>query len=212
MLDDIDIKSACFVVLDFETVTPKGRPPEPIELAAMRIMPGLIVDSNFDVNFLIRPPAEAPITPFDTAQTGIRWEDVEDAPSVEGILAQFQSALRDCNPVLVAQNAKYEAAIIRRLSEHCSDVARMPFVDTILLAKHLFPGLANYKLDTLAQHLSIAIPRRRHRALPDVELTLRVFLKLLEAGQNQGIKKIIDMRRVADIDRKSEDLTQGSLF
>ncbi len=211
--DDTDIDNACFVVLDFETVTPKGRPPEPIELAAMRITPGLVVDSNFDVNWLIRPPAGAPITTFDTAQTGIRWEDVEDAPSVAFVLTQFQSVLGDCNPVLVAQNAKYEAAIIRRLSEYCSAVARMPFVDTIALAKYLIPRLDNYKLDSLARHLSITIPQHRHRALPDVELTLRIFLRLLHTGKHQGITKIIDLRRVADIDWKAEeDLAQPSLF
>ena len=87
-LDEVTLDEASFVVLDFETLTPKGRPPEPLELGAMRINPGFRIDPKFRISWLIRPPDGVPITPFDTAQTGIRWEDVHAAPSAARSLAE----------------------------------------------------------------------------------------------------------------------------
>jgi len=212
-LNQMKIEEASFVILDFETVTPKGRPPEPIELAAMRVNSGLRVDSQFRIDWLIKPPEGAPITPFDTAQTGIRWEDVRDAPLAATVLEQFEALLRDNEYVLVAQNARYEYAVIRRFSNECPLVASMPFIDIIALAKHLVPGLPNYKLDTLANQFLVTIPIQRHRALPDVEMTVQVFLRLLELGQtSKGIIRVIDLRRIAGIKMETAEPIQKSLF
>lgn len=194
------IEEASFVVLDFETVTPKGRPPEPIELAVMRIGPGLQVDSQFSFDWLIRPPEGAPITPFDTAQTGIRWDDVRDAPPAAAVLKKFKALLQGYEYVLVAQNARYEASLILRFSNECRNVAGMPFIDTVALARYLVPDLPNHKLNTLADHFSVNIPLQRHRALPDVEMTVQIFLKLLEIGQTTNrITWVVDLKRVAGI-------------
>jgi len=212
-LDEMGIEETSFVILDFETVTPKGRPPEPIELAAMRINPGLHIDSQFKFDSLIKPPEGAPITPFDTAQTGIVWEDVRDAALAAAVLAQLEAVLRHNEYIMVAQNARYEATIISRFSKDCPHVARMPFIDTVALAKHLVPGLPDYKLDTLANHLSVDIPVQRHRALPDVEMTVQIFLRLLEIAQTTSkIVRVIDLKHVAGIKMQTGEPIQESLF
>lgn len=213
-VDRLNVDEAYYVVLDFETVTPKGRPPEPIELAAMRIMPGRELDKEFKVDRLIRPPEGASITPFDTAQTGIRWEDVRNAPTVNPVLKELERRLEGIEYVMVAQNARYEAAIIRRFSSECPRVSKMLFVDTVALAKHLLSGLQNYKLDTLASHFSIPIPVHRHRALPDVQITVQVFLQLLKLGLSvKKIRTVGDLRRTSGIKTDIEGETpQISLF
>lgn len=209
----MNISDVQFVVLDFETVTPKGRPPEPIELAAMRINPGLKIDSQFKFNHLIRPPEGAPITSFDTAQTGIRWSDVEDAPSASEVLSQFEHLFGSSPCILVAQNARYEASVILRYSVACPSVAKMVFIDTVMLGKYVIPSLTNYKLDTLADYLHIRIPAGRHRALPDVELTVQIFIKLLNLGREKGMVTIDSLKKVACISpQQAEEFIQGSLF
>ena len=213
-LNQIKIEEASFVVLDFETVTPKGRPPEPIELAAMRINPGLQVDHEFKFDKLIKPPDGAPITSFDTVQTGIRWNDVRDKPPTSVALREFDVLLQEREYLLVAQNARYEAAIINRFPDECQHIVKMPFIDTIALAKYLVLGMPNYKLNSLARHFSVTIPINRHRALPDVEIALQIFLKLLEIGQKtKRIHRVIDLRHVAEIKKyRSKKATQRSLF
>lgn len=179
-----------FVVVDFETVTPKGRPPEPLELAALRLEPGLVLDPTCCFSWLIRPPADAPLTEFDTRQTGIRAQDIVDAPDAATVLHRFDEHLGHELPVLVAHNARYEAAIFRRFAHHCPQAAALSFLDTVALSKHMVPGLPNYKLDTLAHHFGLAIPADRHRALPDVALTLQVLLRLLRLSLDHAPQAI----------------------
>ena len=185
ILDSLNIKEATFIVIDFETVTPKGRSPEPIEFAAICIRHGFRIDSEFAIDWLIRPPEGASITRFDTAQTGITWELVKDKPQAADVLKEFDSLLEN-DFLFVAQNARYEAAIIQRFTQVCPLAAGMRYLDTIPLAKYLFSDLPNYKLDTLANHLDVKIPPDRHRALADVRITADVFVQLLKSGENRN--------------------------
>lgn len=50
LIDDTE-----FLVIDFETITPKGRPPEPIEVGILRIKQKKI-DNNASIDWLIKPP------------------------------------------------------------------------------------------------------------------------------------------------------------
>ena len=208
-----EVGAVTFVVLDFETVTPKGRPPEPIELAALRILPGLVTDPTFKFDRLIKPPDGAPITSFDTAQTGIRAQDVERAPDASTVLREFDQLFQGMPCVLVAQNARYEASILQRFALDCPAAAALAIIDTVTLAKHVCPGLPNYKLNTLAQRFAIPVPVQRHRALPDVELTVSVFKSLVtEARTAPGLSTIAELEHVAVVNRPAQKEPQASLF
>ncbi len=216
-LDHQRLAEASFVVIDFETVTPPKRPPEPIELAAMRIIPGLRIDQQFRASWFIKPPDGAPLTSFDTRQTGIRWEDLCDKPPATAILQEFEKLV--CNElailpaVLVAHNASYEANIVWRFAESCPALAALPFVDTIALAKQFIPTLHSYRLDALAQYFSLPIPSNRHRALPDVQLTVQVFLRLVHLYQEKKpAATVAGLRYLAGITRKEQSAEQMNLF
>lgn len=215
--DQQRIASASFVVVDFETVTPAGRPPEPIELAAMRILPELRLDRQFHANWLIKPPDDAPFTAFDTRQTGIREEDVCDKPAAAPILQEFEAlvcnAQTDHPVILVAHNASYEANIIGRFAEICPSLAALRFVDTIALAKQCLPALHNYRLDTLARYFSFPLPPDRHRALPDVQLTVQIFLRLIHLYlEKKPAATVGDLKHLAGIASKNQQAFQMSLF
>lgn len=58
-----------FLVIDFEALTPTGRPAEPTEVAAMALVVRdgkLVEDGRFES--LIRPPADVPVTQRDNVQ------------------------------------------------------------------------------------------------------------------------------------------------
>jgi DNA polymerase-3 subunit epsilon len=206
-----------FVLLDFETVTPTGKPPEPIELAAMRITPGFCIDQQFRANWLIKPPKDAPFTTFDTRQTGIRWEDLCDKPAATTILQEFEALLHHdlaiLPAILVAHNASYDANILWRFANACPALAALPFVDTLALAKRIVPNLYSYRLDALAQYYSLPIPHNRHRALPDVQLTIQIFLRLISLYlEKKPAATVADLRHLAGITRKKQPVAQLSLF
>lgn len=203
----IPLRDATFLVIDFETVTPAARPPEPIEVAVARIKAGLALDPTLEISWLIRPPEGAPITSFDTAQTGIRWEDVCNQPLVRPTLKRLDDMLGAEEAIFVAHNARYESGIIQRFVGDVPRLAARPFVDTIALARFVLPNVSDYKLDTLAQLFSLPIPPDRHRALPDVRVTARLFLKLISRMESTGKYLTVDqLRDIAGVK------TQASLF
>ena len=201
-----------FLVIDFETITPKGRAPEPIEIGMLRIKKNEI-DYSAAVSCLIQPPDGLHVTEFDTNQTGIKDSDLIGKPTAIQILKKLDNSCSRKDYVFIAQNAKYEDNILSHYTDECTGISKTPIIDTILLAKHVLPGLPNYKLDTLAKALKLPIPKNRHRALADCLLTAKVFLKLIELQKEKKvIESIDDLLDIAEIQTKYNTPKQLELF
>lgn len=193
------LKDTQFLVIDFETITPKGRTPEPIEVGIIRIKQNEI-DKNAAVSWLIKPPEGLHLTQFDTRQTGIREEDLINKQSAEQVMKKINNSCEKTKYVFIAQNARYEANILSHYTERFQAIAETPIIDTILLAKYILPQLPNYKLDTLAKAVGEDIPLDRHRALADCVLTAKVFLKLIELQkQKRELKFLDELLKIAEI-------------
>lgn len=207
------IKDTQFLVIDFETITPRGRSPEPIEVGLLRIKQNQI-DNKASVDFLIKPPNGLHLTKMDTDQTGIREEDLNGKPDALTVLKMIDKSCTKNDYIFIAQNANYEANILSHYTNECKGIAKTPILDTILLAKSVLPNLQNYKLDTLANALGIKIPKDRHRALPDCFLTAQVFLSLLKESQNKKTELILldDLLRIAEIKTKYNKPQQIKLW
>lgn len=200
-----------FLVIDFETITPKGRSPEPIEVGILRIKQNR-VDNNASIDWLIKPPEGLHLTRFDTAQTGITEQDLMHGIDAKKAMRIIDKSCSKKDYVFIAQNAKYEANILSHYTDECREIARTPIIDTILLAKHVFPKLQNYKLDTLATTLKLQIPQNRHRALADCFLTAEVFLRLLELQKRKSdITYLDDLLNIAKIETKYSEPQQMTL-
>lgn len=193
------LKDIQFLVIDFETITPKGRAPEPIEVGIIRIKHNEI-DRTAGVSWLIKPPEGLHLTQFDTTQTGIREQDLVGKQTAEQVMRKINDSCKNTEYVFMAQNARYEANILSHYTEQFSAIAQTPIIDTILLAKHVLPQLPNYKLDTLAKAVGEDIPTNRHRALADCVLTAKVYLKLMELQrQKKEIKYLDELLQIAEI-------------
>ncbi|MFB7105797.1 3'-5' exonuclease [Streptomyces hydrogenans] len=184
LTQDPAFRATTFVVIDFETTTPTGYPAQPIEVAALalRFEDGAWTETGRYTS-LIRPPAFAPVTPADTAQTGLTAEQLQQAPTPAEALGALDQRLTAGTPyLLVAQHAATEANVLHNQAEHSPTLARTDLLDTIPLAKQLIPNLPNYKLDTLLAHFGIPQSTDRHRAPADVDVTAKVFLRLISAA------------------------------
>jgi DNA polymerase III alpha subunit (gram-positive type) len=77
----------------------------------------------------------------------------------------------------------YELALIgRRLND------QTPAVDTLKMARDLLPYLSNHKLAYLARSLGVTVDET-HRAMADVQLTVAVFLRLMEMAGDKDLQK-----------------------
>jgi DNA polymerase-3 subunit epsilon len=215
LTEDVAFRATTFVVIDFEATTPTGYPSQPTEVAVLALRHG---DGGWQETgrgtSLIRPPEFAPVTPADTAQTGLTAEQLRTAPTPAEALAALDRRFRGDAPyLLVAQHAATEANIIYNQREHCPILARINLLDTIPLAKRCVPGLVNYRLDTLLAHLGIAHPPDRHRAAADVDVTAQVFLQLIAlAHKDDRIDSLADLVRIAGRTARCNTPIQDELF
>jgi len=202
-----DIASQTFMVIDFETVTPKGVPPEPIQLGLVQL-DNLKINNIKQKSWFIKPPSFAPLTTFDTNQTGITQKDLINAKSAGEIFDILEEICSRNDYIFIAQNANYELGICKRFYDNRPKLADVKFVDTIRLSKLLFPNEKIYKLDNMANLFNIEIPSTRHTALTDCIITGKLFLSLIE---KLNITKTEDLLRKSCINNKPA-YTQLSLF
>lgn len=157
-----------YVCFDIETTGKNQKTDEIIEISALRIENGVVVDS-FDQ--LVQP--ENSISLDVTDLTGITNEMVADAPTIEDVMPNFLKFIG--NHILVGHNiATFDLPMCRRAASaicHCS----LPnsYIDTLSLARKVLK-LDGYKLFQVADALDI-VPEGAHRALVDCETTRLCF-------------------------------------
>jgi DNA polymerase-3 subunit epsilon len=194
------------VVIDFEAVTPKGRRPEPVEVAALA---GVITAEGWRetgrFETFIEPPADVPVAALDNPLTGITRPMLAGAPAAAVALEALEYRLTRPPYLLVAQGAHVEAGFIHDQAAACPTLARIPLLCTVRMAKKLLPDLPRHRLDDLMAHLGVPTPTgRRHRAMPDVEATRDVFLALLRLGdQSTAFTSLTQLQKTAGVTPKA---------
>lgn len=198
------------VVIDFEYTTPSGAKPGPIEVAvqALRARDGTL-ERTAGWESLMRPPDDAPLTPLDTAQTGITASMLAAAPPAAEVLAALDRRFTAGPYLLIAHHAPAEARILSLYREHCPNLARMDLIDTVRLARDLYPQLPKHGLDHLLRHLSISTPPDRHRAMADVQLTTDLFVRMAVDSDWADLRRL---RALAGYAAKAARPEQASLF
>jgi DNA polymerase III epsilon subunit-like protein len=219
-LTDEEFLATTFVVTDFETLTPTGRPPQPIEVAAIagRFTPDGAWQESGRYTSLMRPADDIPITRFDIAQNGLTEELLRAQRRPSTVMAELDARLTSPPYRIVAHSAHTEATVLGGQRRHCPTMAATTLLCTVKLARIAIPELSSHKLDALLKYLRIAKPDDRHRALPDVVLTIEVFHAILAAGAAAAKWKTLRNLDVAagvyvKPERSGEaDAEQGALF
>jgi DNA polymerase-3 subunit epsilon len=215
LLDDEDFRATTFHVIDFETTTPRGYRPEPIEVAVISLhIHGAQLTEIARFTELMRPPEHAPINPLDTSQTGITPQMVATMPPADEVLAKLDACLASPPPwLLVAHHAPTEAGILYDYRQHCPRLAGTDLLDTVRLSRALYPGLHSHGLDVLMGHLKIPRPPDRHRALPDTQLTVQLFRRLVSDGAQAGLWETLpQVRKTGGYQAKATRPRQEALF
>lgn len=199
------------VVIDFEYTTPTGRPYVPIEVAVqvLRIDDGALVRGP-RWESLIRPDDLADVTQFDIDQTGITPQMLAEKPPAAQVMTELDRRFAAGPYVLIAHHAPAEAGLIYALREHCPNLARIDLIDTVRLARALYPELAGgHGLDNLTRHLGIPMPADRHRAMADVQVTTELFTRMIAGSDWADLQQL---RAVAGRPAKAAQPEQVSLF
>ena len=174
-----------FVVFDIETT---GFSPEKnniIEIGAVKVSKGKIVDRY---SVFVNP--KEPIPYRITQLTGISDEMVADAPFISEILPEFLEFAKGC--VLVAHNAIFDMGFIMRKAADLHISQEFSYLDTLAAARVLMPKMGKYTLDSLCKELKISL-ENHHRAVDDAGATAEIFVAFIEMFKNKGINTLAEV-------------------
>lgn len=118
------------------------------------------------------------IPAFIRQLTNIDDQDVQDAPYFETIAAEVRNILE--GTVFVAHNTDFDLPFLQSEFRRCQ-IAEWTGsqIDTVELAKIIFPSAPSYRLQDIAEELGIPLPSA-HRADDDAEATSKLLLKCNE--------------------------------
>lgn len=168
-----------FVVFDIETTGFSAKNDRIIEIGAVKVQEGKIVDHY---STFVNP--QIPI-PYQIIQlTGIEDGMVLDAPTIETALPEFMEFVKGC--VLVAHNASFDVSFIEEKCRQQQIPCEVTAVDTVALARVLLPTLSKYKLNVVAKALNISL-ENHHRAVDDAKATADIFVKFIEMLEERKI-------------------------
>ncbi|WP_026574883.1 PolC-type DNA polymerase III [Bacillus sp. UNC438CL73TsuS30] len=170
-----------YVIFDVETTGLSAVYDTIIELAAVKIRDGEIID-RFES--FANPHHRLSATTINL--TGITDDMVENAPEVAEVIRSFHDWVGDA--VLVAHNASFDMGFLNVGYKNIGiEKAKNPVIDTLELGRFLYPELKNHRLNTLAKKFDIELTQH-HRAIYDAEATGYLLLKMLKDSLEKGIE------------------------
>ena len=166
---ELDTPLERYVTFDLETTDKDVDVCEVVEVGAVRVVGGEIVDR---FHTLVKP--YRPITPGATKVHGYTDAAVRSAPSFAEVWPEFRAFIGD--DILIAHNGQhFDIPVLRRLAAGQDGVDSLVFYDTLPLVRSLSRDSA--KLEDLALRFGIDAGRAHH-ALDDAVTLARVYREL----------------------------------
>ena len=170
------------VCFDIETTGLKVAQEAITEIGAVRLRNGEIVET-----FQTFVDPERRLTPEIIGLTGIMDDMLRGAPKLKDALTAFL-AFAGGAP-LAAHNAEFDISFIRAGCRKCSIPFEPTYIDTLILAQNLLPGLGKYKLDIVAEHLQL--PQfNHHRASDDAVPVAQMLTKFFPMLEERGVTRL----------------------
>lgn len=183
-----DITKKDFVVFDIETTGLSNFTDKIIEIGAVRIRNGEIIDKY---QRFVNP--KEPLSDFTTELTGITNDMVINEKEIDEVLPDFLEFCGDS--VLVAQNAEFDLGFIIQKSNEFGIDFKPVYVDTLYISRAINPEFTNHKLGTLAAKYKVSL-QNHHRAIDDAYATGEIFIKMLEQIKELGYEFDNDINKI----------------
>lgn len=167
-----------YVLFDLETTGISCNADEIIEISAVKVKNGNVVD---EFSQLVNPKRKIPYGA--TAVNGITDKMVKDEPTFEEVLPEFITFIGE--EILVGHNIQsFDLKFIYRDCEkYLGKIPNNDYVDTLKFARKALPGLSHYKLTDLASYYNLST-EGAHRAINDCRMNQKVFELLGKEAQN----------------------------
>ena len=177
-----------YCVLDLETTGLSFRTEKITEVGIIKIRNGEVID---EFECFVNP--EKPIPQEVVEVTHITDDMVKDAETIDKVIPRIIDFIGDS--VLVAHNADFDIGFLKHNFAEYGYSLDNTYIDTLRLAKVIFPDMKRYKLGLIADKLDIVV-EVAHRALDDVKTLVAVFNVMIQKLKENGAKTVDDIDNV----------------
>ena len=177
-----------YCVLDLETTGLSFRTEKITEVGIIKIRNGEVID---EFECFVNP--EKPIPQEVVEVTHITDDMVKDAETIDKVIPKIIDFIGDS--VLVAHNADFDIGFLKHNFAEYGYSLDNTYIDTLRLAKVIFPDMKRYKLGLIADKLDIVV-EVAHRALDDVKTLVAVFNVMIQKLKENGAKTVDDIDNV----------------
>ena len=183
-----------YVIFDLETTGISPNYDEVIEISALKVKGGEVVD---EFNTLVNPGRKIPFGA--TKVTGITNAMVAEAPAFSHVLAEFLDFAEGL--VLVGHNiARFDMKFIwRDAKQYFGEIPQNNYVDTLQVARKHLPKMEHHRLVDLAEHYGIS-SEGAHRALNDCYMNQKVYECMVAEMREAHQKRVEEARKKASED------------
>ena len=186
-----------YCVLDLETTGFSATTEKITEIGIMKFKDGEVIDQ---FSCFVNPEKHIPQRVSEV--TNITDDMVEDAETIDKVFPKMLEFLEDS--VIVAHNAGFDVGFLKQNAKRLGYKFDYTYLDTLSLAKDLFPNYKKYKLGKIADNLGIKV-EVAHRALDDVDTTVKVFKVMLKILKERGAKKLEDIEQVSSTEEAKKE-------
>ena len=185
---DRDLKEATYVVFDVETTGLSNQYDQIIELAAVKVKDGEIIDK---FERFSNPHEKLSETIINL--THITDDMLVDAPEIEEVLTEFKEWVGDA--IFVAHNASFDMGFIDTGYERLGfGPSTNGVIDTLELSRTINTEYGKHGLNFLAKKYSVELTQH-HRAIYDTEATAYIFIKMVQQMKELGVTNHKDINK-----------------
>ena len=194
-LKDYDLLNQEYVVFDTETTGFTPYSDQMIEIGAVKIKNGEVID-RFDE--LINPGRKLPEKIVEL--TNITDEMLKDCDNEKNVTKRFMKFVGD--KPMVAHNAKFDIGFISAaMNKYNMGEFTNTVIDTMSMARMLYPNWRNHKLSTLVKELDVPWDESaHHRGDYDSEGTAIGFYKMCKTLYNRNIETTEKLYNSVDLE------------
>ncbi|MEW8973008.1 MAG: DNA polymerase III subunit alpha [Tissierellaceae bacterium] len=174
-----------YCVLDLETTGFSAVTERITEIGIMKLKDGEVIDK---FSTFVNP--EKPIPQRVIEITNITDDMVKDAETIDKVFPKMLDFIE--GSVLVAHNADFDINFLKHNAKVLGYDFDFTYIDTLSLAHEIFYNFKSYKLGRIAKNLGIKV-EVAHRALDDVDTTVKVFNIMLEKLKEMGVETLDDI-------------------
>lgn len=174
-----------FVIFDLETTGLSPKTERITEIGAVKIKNGEVIERFSE---FVNPNKS--LSQEISNLTGITDEMLQDKPDETDVVPRFMEFVGDA--VMVAHNASFDMSFIYAACDRLGIAVNNGYLDTLELARRIFPELKKHKLNILAKETNVVL-EGHHRAVNDAEALYGIFLVLLDKSREAGVTTLSDM-------------------